>query len=73
MVSKIVKELAGGKYASDQIRGIFYILKKINALSITFYKDGCRIYRKTLHEADKEKTASQKKKMRIRSRQQRVC
>ena len=35
--------------------------------------EGCRTYRKTLHEREKEKTESDKKKMRIRSRQQRVC
>lgn len=34
--------------------------------------EGCRIYRKTLHEKEKEKSDDKRKRMRLRSRQQRV-
>ena len=43
------------------------------AISCIFIAEGCRIYRKTLHEKDKSKSTQERKKMRVRSRQQRVC
>lgn len=46
--------------------------KNYTIISLQYNTEGCRIYRKTLHEKEKSKSDADKKRMRVRSRQQRV-
>jgi len=70
VVRYMIKELKKEYPCIQQIRGASAIAPY--ALLSEILADGCRTYKKTLQNKAKEKPASKTKKMRIRSRQQRV-
>lgn len=76
VVDSIIKEIGKGSFSDKQIRGNILTMNMNFDCFISYiiinYIEGCRTYRKTLHEREKEKTEVDRKKMRIRSRQQRV-
>lgn len=57
------------------IYGYILCIQSLHSFLSGFFRmilDGCRIYRKTLHERERDKSDAERKRVRVRSRQQRV-
>ena len=77
VVEEIVREIGTEKYTSTLIRGLpAHLSLHCKTMSMYFYfylcVEGCRIYRKTLHEKDRDRSSAEKQRIRLRARQQRV-